>query len=79
MEPGEEGLTDSQVSMLHRMAVESLQYKVNWTHGEIFYDFAVQKAKLCASVQFESNYNFANILSRRDSKLGFAYAQRKQG
>ncbi|WP_234340224.1 O-methyltransferase [Gorillibacterium timonense] len=58
------GLSESQVSMLHRMAVDSLRYKVNWTHGEIFYEFAVQKTRLCASVQFESNYNYMSRKTR---------------
>lgn len=67
------GLSEAHVSMLHRMAIDSLRYKANWTHGEIFYEFAVQKTRLCASVQFESNYNFANILSRKEpKKFGFA-------
>ncbi|WP_438434138.1 O-methyltransferase [Gorillibacterium sp. sgz500922] len=68
----EGGLTREQVSMFRQMAIDALRFKANWTHGEIFYEFALQKARLCASVQYESNYNFANILSRKDSKkFGF--------
>lgn len=79
MQLDESGLSESQVAMLHRMAIDSLRYKVNWTHGEIMYDFSVRKTNLCASVQFESNYNFANILSRREPKKGFGFVPLTQG
>ncbi|MBC8081415.1 MAG: O-methyltransferase [Gorillibacterium sp.] len=58
----EAGLTEDHLQAFSKMAVDSLSYKVNWTHGEIIYEFAVRKSTLCASVQFESNYNLANLL-----------------
>jgi len=56
------GLTSMQVAALRRMAVQALRRKGNWTHGEICYDFALRNGKLTLSVQFESNYNMANML-----------------
>ncbi|HEY8530583.1 MAG TPA: O-methyltransferase [Paenibacillaceae bacterium] len=62
------GLTSMQVAALRRMAVQALRRKGNWTHGEICYDFALKNGKLTLSVQFESNYNMANMLFRLKPK-----------
>lgn len=59
---GKNGLTQSQQSSFLKMAVECLKYKTHWTHGEICFDFTVRQNLLCTSVQFESNYNMANLL-----------------
>lgn len=56
-----EGLSDDNQAAFRKMALESLQYKTGWTHGEIYYEFALKKDVLCTSVQFESNYNMANL------------------
>lgn len=50
------GLTNSQFEQFRKMAIDSLKYKVNWTHGEILFDFMVKKGTLYTSIQFESNY-----------------------
>ncbi|TJY39822.1 O-methyltransferase [Cohnella pontilimi] len=62
------GMSSEQVRQLRRMAVEALQHKRGWTHGEISYDFALRQGEIYASVQFESNYNMANILFRVQPK-----------
>ena len=58
------GLTETQVFSFRKMAIQSLKHKTNWTHGEIYFEFAVKKNMLISSVQFESNYNMANIMLR---------------
>lgn len=60
----EAGLTEEQMKAFRKLALDSLSYKINWTHGEIFYEFAVRKSNFSASVQFESNYNLATVLGR---------------
>jgi hypothetical protein len=62
------GLTETHLRSFRQMAIESLRHKSNWTHGEISFEFALKHGTLCASVQFESNYNMANYLMRRDSR-----------
>jgi hypothetical protein len=62
------GLTEAHLRSFRQMAIESLRHKINWTHGEISFEFAVKQGTLCASVQFESNYNMANLLMKRDSR-----------
>jgi hypothetical protein len=62
------GMSSDQVWQLRRMAVEALQHKRGWTHGEIAYDFVLRQGELFASVQFESNYNMANLLFRIQPK-----------
>ena len=57
----EKGLSEAQFISLKSMAIDSLKYKKNWTHGEIVFDFAIKNDVLYASVQFESNYNMANL------------------
>jgi hypothetical protein len=59
------GMTSDQVRLLRRMAMEALRHKRGWTHGEIAYDFVLRQGQLFVSVQFESNYNMANLLFRR--------------
>ncbi|MFD2117741.1 O-methyltransferase [Paenibacillus yanchengensis] len=55
------GLTPSQVEEFRQIAVQALQYRSNWTHGEILYDFSVKQnpKSWSASVLYESNYNMA--------------------
>lgn len=65
VEPKGSGLTDIQQRSFRKMALDALKYKTNWTHGEINLDFTVRQNKLCASVQFESNYNMSNLLMRK--------------
>jgi hypothetical protein len=55
------GLAESQYQYFHKMAIESLKYKKSWTHGEIILDFTLKQDTLCTSIQFESNYNMANM------------------
>jgi hypothetical protein len=55
------GLTESQYQSFRQMAIESLKYKKNWTHGEILFDFTLKQNLLVASIQFESNYNMASL------------------
>ncbi len=57
-----------QVASLRRMAVEALVHKRSWTHGEITYDFVLRQGKVSLSVQFESNYNMANLMFRLKPK-----------
>ncbi|MFC5469956.1 O-methyltransferase [Cohnella suwonensis] len=57
-------MTPSHVLSLRKMAVEALKHKKIWTHGEISYDFALKNGKVFLSVQFESNYNMANMMFR---------------
>ncbi|MDF2718206.1 MAG: hypothetical protein K0R28_5131 [Paenibacillus sp.] len=54
-----QGLTELKQRSLLKLAIEALKYKTNWTHGEIHFNFAMQHNELCASVQFESNYNMS--------------------
>jgi hypothetical protein len=65
-DPG--GMTPDQVKLLRRMATEALRHKRGWTHGEIAYDFVLRRDQVFVSVQFESNYNMANVLFRRAPK-----------
>ncbi|MBP1993088.1 O-methyltransferase [Paenibacillus eucommiae] len=58
------GLVESQYQSFRQMAIESLKYKRNWTHGEIMLDFTLKQNMLHASVQFESNYNMSNMLAK---------------
>lgn len=62
------GLTETQAKQLRVMAVEALRHKRTWTHGEISYDFALRHDQIEVSVQFESNYNMANILFKSPPK-----------
>ncbi len=62
------GMSASQVQLLRRMAVDSLRHKSGWTHGEIAYDFVLKQGQVYVSVQFESNYNMANLMFRFSPK-----------
>ena len=62
------GLSEAQLMAFRKMAVESLRHKKNWTHGEIRFEFALKRNVLHTSVQFESNYNMANLLKRSVSQ-----------
>ncbi|NEW08425.1 O-methyltransferase [Paenibacillus sp. SYP-B3998] len=55
------GLTELQYQSFRQMAIESLKYKKNWTHGEMMFDFTIKQNMLSASIMFESNYNMANF------------------
>ncbi|SHE13176.1 Uncharacterised protein [Chlamydia abortus] len=68
LQPVGRGLSESHLKMFKDMAVESLRHKKHWTHGEILFEFALIKGTLHASVQFESNYNMANLVMKRDSR-----------
>ncbi|BBI35139.1 O-methyltransferase [Cohnella abietis] len=65
---GANGMSVPQVMLLRRLAVEALRHKSGWTHGEISYDFVVKQDKVYLSVQFESNYNMANLMFRFSPK-----------
>ncbi|WP_037291241.1 hypothetical protein [Saccharibacillus sacchari] len=64
VEGPEHGLNEQQIRTFRNMAIESLNYKKNWTHGEINYDFAIRKAAIVVDAQFESNYNMASSMIR---------------
>lgn len=61
---GSGGLTPTQINDFRRMAVQALNHKTGWTHGEIQFEFAVRQGKLRLSITFESNYNMANLLPK---------------
>ncbi len=60
------GLTSNHKQAFRKIYIESLQFKKCWTHGEILFDFAIRSNKLITSVQFESNYNMANLMGPLD-------------
>jgi len=62
------GLTPAQIVTLRKLAVDALKHKSGWTHGEISYDFVLKQGRVVVSVQFESNYNMANVLFRYKPK-----------
>jgi len=63
-----QGLSEMHRNAFRQLALESLKYKRNWTHGEIQFEFALRNNTLIASVQFESNYNMANLFTREHYK-----------
>lgn len=63
LEQIKEGLSDPHWKTFKQTAIESLRLKKNWTHGEISFEFAMRKNLLSTSVQFESNYNMANLMA----------------
>jgi hypothetical protein len=67
-EKGPSGMSVTQVQLLRRLAVEALRHKNGWTHGEISYDFVLKQGQVFVSVQFESNYNMANLMFRFSPK-----------
>lgn len=77
MEMGNEGLprlelhmSEEHLKAFRQMVIGSLEHKKNWTHGEIYFEFAMRRNVLCASVQFESNYNMANLLGKMNPPKG---------
>ncbi|QTH39989.1 O-methyltransferase [Cohnella sp. LGH] len=62
------GMTAEQVLELRQLAIEALRHKSGWTHGEISYDFVLKQGRVLVSVQFESNYNMANLMFRYSPK-----------
>jgi hypothetical protein len=62
-----EGLTVQHLGSFRQLAVQSLSHKKRWTHGEIYFEFAVKKGNLFVSIQLESNYNMANLFMRKDA------------
>lgn len=60
----QEGLTTVQQSSFRLMALESLNYKRRWTHGEISYEFAIRQGMVVVDATLESNYNMANLMIR---------------
>jgi len=56
------GMSKEHIHQFRTLAIDALQYKKNWTHGEILYDFAMKSKpnSWSASVLYESNYNMAN-------------------
>jgi hypothetical protein len=59
------GLTEIHQRAFRQLAIEALKHKQHWTHGEISFEFALMQQRLCTSIQFESNYNMANLLARK--------------
>lgn len=64
VEGPDHGLNEQQIRTFRNMAIESLNYKKSWTHGEINYDFAIRKTAIVIDAQFESNYNMASSMIR---------------
>lgn len=62
--PEKESMTAAQQSSLRLMALESLKYKRNWTHGEISYEFGIRQGMVIVDATLESNYNMANLMIR---------------
>ncbi|MBO2943897.1 O-methyltransferase [Paenibacillus sp. F411] len=58
------GLTPVQQSSFRSMALESLNHKRRWTHGEISYEFTIQQGIVLVDAVLESNYNMANMMIR---------------
>ncbi|WP_150268946.1 O-methyltransferase [Paenibacillus tepidiphilus] len=58
------GLSQEQQSSFRLMALESLNYKRRWTHGEIAYEFALRQGIVVVDATLESNYNMANLMIR---------------
>ncbi|PYE48166.1 O-methyltransferase [Paenibacillus barcinonensis] len=64
MEMEEGGLNSAQRASFRAMALETLKFKRNWTHGEISYDFTVRQGMIMVDATMESNYNMANLMIR---------------
>lgn len=64
MDVGEGGLNETQRSSFRSMALETLKFKRNWTHGEISYDFTVRQGMILVDATMESNYNMASLMIR---------------
>ncbi|MGQ8874271.1 O-methyltransferase [Paenibacillus sp. TSA_86.1] len=59
-----DGLNQAQRTSFRAMALETLKFKRNWTHGEISYDFTVRQGMIMIDATMESNYNMANLMIR---------------
>ncbi|WP_438444665.1 O-methyltransferase [Gorillibacterium sp. sgz5001074] len=63
-------MDDENLKSFRQLVIGSLDHKKNWTHGEIYYEFSMKKNALHANVQFETNYNMANLLGKPNSNKG---------
>lgn len=68
------GLSPAQQKIFRNMAIEALDFKKGWTHGEICFDFTVRQQILLVSVQFESHYNMANLMIRMNQRKTYLEA-----
>ncbi|MGG4403143.1 O-methyltransferase [Paenibacillus amylolyticus] len=64
MDMEEGGLNETQRTSFRAMALETLKFKRNWTHGEISYDFTVRQGMILVDATMESNYNMASLMIR---------------
>ena len=64
MDVEEGGLNKTQRTSFRAMALETLKFKRNWTHGEISYDFTVRQGMILVDATMESNYNMASLMIR---------------
>ncbi|CAM4345003.1 MULTISPECIES: hypothetical protein [Paenibacillus] len=64
MDVEEGGLNETQRTSFRAMALETLKFKRNWTHGEISYDFTVRQGMILVDATMESNYNMASLMIR---------------
>ncbi|KLU57195.1 O-methyltransferase [Paenibacillus sp. VT-400] len=64
MDVEEGGLNETQRTSFRSMALETLKFKRNWTHGEISYDFTVRQGMILVDATMESNYNMASLMIR---------------
>ncbi|KAF6583283.1 MULTISPECIES: hypothetical protein [Paenibacillus] len=60
----EPGLSVQHRDHFRRMALETLNHKRSWTHGEIAFDFAIRQGTILVDATLESNYNMANLMIR---------------
>ncbi|KJD38123.1 hypothetical protein [Paenibacillus polymyxa] len=60
----EPGLSVEHRDHFRRMALETLNHKRSWTHGEIAFDFAIRQGTILVDATLESNYNMANLMIR---------------
>lgn len=60
----EPGLSAKHREEFRRMALETLNHKRSWTHGEIAFDFAVRQGIILVDATLESNYNMVNLMIR---------------
>ncbi|KAE8560255.1 O-methyltransferase [Paenibacillus polymyxa] len=58
------GLSVEHRDHFRRMALETLNHKRSWTHGEIAFDFAIRQGTILVDATLESNYNMANLMIR---------------
>lgn len=54
-------MDEEHLRSFRQLMIGALEHKKNWTYGEIYFEFAMKKNALYANVQFESNYNMANL------------------